>query len=246
MAGGAGEEETPAERVRLSYNDFVRSVESPDGRDNAMGSGAFSHYQFMPATAVGLAARTAWGRGMTADQVKAALADPATGKARADELMSLYTGDSRTALQRLGIPASNTALLAMHRFGQGGGASLLQAPGNMPVAQWVRSVNWGPGISADAVIKQNKLDRFGDVNALRNGFLGGNGPAPAGTPATEPSPIAAAFAQPETSGPLKDDPGPHQFKPLDVLPTSDLAAMFTAPAAAREKQAKARRQALFG
>ena len=223
----------------MSYNDYVRSVESPDGRDNAMGSGAFGHYQFMPATAAALAARTAWGRGMTGDQVKLALADPTTGKARSDELMNLYTSDSRGALQKLGLPANNSSLLAMHRFGQAGGTSLLQAPGNMPVAQWVKSVNWGPGVSAEAVIRQNKLDRWADVDGLRKGFIGGDAGAAA-------PPVASAFAQAEPPPVPQAAPERPFAAPPPAFPTTDLAALFTAPAEKREAESRKRRQALFG
>lgn len=222
-----------------NYADFVASVESPTGEDNRMGSGAFSKYQFMPATAAGLAQRTTWGRGLTPANIKAAvMADPS----RADELFRLYNADSSSALTRAGLPANNTSMLALHRFGQGGGTSLLQAPANMAVAEWVKSVNWGPGVAADAVIRQNKLDRYANVGDLRRDFLGSN-------EAAMPT-IADAVASPNVGTPplAPAQAAPFQAPPQNqALIASLLADAFTPTEdEERETRRKPRGRQLLG
>lgn len=208
-----------------SYADFVAGVESPTGEDNRMGSGAFSKYQFMPATAAGLAQRTAWGAGATPANVKSlVMADPS----RADELFKLYNGDSSGALAKAGLPADQTSMLALHRFGQAGGTSLLQAPGQMPVQDWVKSVNWGPGVGADAVIKQNGLAQYANVDDLRRRFLGGGASAPK---SADPS-IAAIVApqdMPEPAAAPLIEAQPQGVAPGNMLAAQGLLASAFAP-----------------
>lgn len=175
---------------RDAYLRQVQAAESPTGVDNRMGSGAYSKFQFMPSTATAYAQRTAWGRGLTPDQVKAAVTGDET---KAGELADMFTQDNEGVLKKAGLPVDNTTRFATHRFGPAGGVSLLRADANMPVADWVRSVTWGNGISPEAVIKQNALDRFTNVGDLRNRFITGQigTPAPAAAPAPEPAPAPA-------------------------------------------------------
>lgn len=215
-----------------SYADFVTSVESPDGRDNAAGSGAFSKYQFMPATAAEFARKTPWGADATPANVRAlVMADPT----RADQIFSLYNARSKDALATAGMPTDNTSMLALHRFGQGGGTSLLRASGAMPVADWVKSVNWGPGIAPEAVMRQNGLGRYANVADLRNGFLGGPREAPVATAFEAPAPAA-----PEPAAPLQQAP-----QALDPATALSLAGAFDPPTSGpKAKKAPPRR--LFG
>lgn len=189
------------------YYSAVEGAESPDGRDNAAGSGAYSKFQFMPATAQAYAAKTPWGAGLSPDQVKAAVTgDP--GKAR--QLAELYTADSDNALRGGGLPVTDPNRFALHRFGPAGGVSLLRADAGMPVADWVRSVQWGQGISPDAVIKQNGLDRYVNVGDLRSRFIGspmhGAAAAPTAAHAAQiemlmpATPVAAPAAAPDGAG----------------------------------------------
>lgn len=210
-----------------SYADFVAGVESPTGEDNRMGSGAFSKYQFMPATAAGLAQRTAWGQGVTPANVKAAVMGDPTG-GRANELFKLYNADSSGALAKAGLPADQTSMLALHRFGQAGGTSLLQAPGQMPVQDWVKSVNWGPRVGADAVIKQNGLGQYANVDDMRRRFLGGGASAPK---SADPS-IAAIVApqdMPEPAAAPLIEAQPQGVAPSNMLAAQDLLASAFAP-----------------
>lgn len=198
----------------MNYEAYNIASESPNGEDNRMGSGAFSKHQFMPATAAELARRMPWGADATPANVKSlVMGDPLQRDARLKQLFDLYNANSQGALNSAGLPATNPNMMALHRFGQGGGTSLLKAPGTMSVADWVKSVNWGPGVAPAAVIRQNKLDRFRDVDALRRGFLGGN--------------FASAFEgaeppQPEPTPPLFVDPAPSQPEQPSV--TNMLAA----------------------
>jgi hypothetical protein len=220
----------------VNYANYVVAAESPTGEDNRLGSGAFSKYQFMPATAASLAQRTAWGRGLTPATVKAAVAaDPA----RADELFKLYNADSSGALKSAGLPTDNASMMALHRFGQGGGTSLLKAPGTMSMQDWVNSVNWGPGVAASEVIRQNKLDRFKNVDALRGGFLGGN----FASAFEGAEPPAAATPQPF----VDPAPQPQQQQagaPNMLLAQQLLADSFTPTATERKRVKKPR--PLFG
>jgi hypothetical protein len=223
----------------MDYTNYVIASESPNGEDNRMGSGAFSRFQFMPATAVELARRTAWGSGATPENVKSlVMAQPGRDK----ELFGLYNANSQGALKSAGLPATNPNMMAMHRFGQGGGTSLLKAPGTMSVQDWVRSINWGPGIAASEVIRQNRLDRFKNVDALRHGFLGGNFASAfegAEPPTPESTPL---FADPAPSGP-RSGRDPDQAANM-LLAQSMLADVFTQPVTDRKKQKKTQR--LFG
>ena len=115
----------------MSFADYVASVESPTGEDNRMGSGAFGRFQFMPATAAELARSLPWGAGATPETVKSLVA---AVPGRDKELYDLYEGNSRKALASAGLPVDKGSILAMHRFGQAGGRSVLQADPNMPVA----------------------------------------------------------------------------------------------------------------
>jgi hypothetical protein len=220
----------------VNYDNYVVASESPTGGDNRMGSGAFSRFQFMPATAVGLAKRTAWGANATPESIKAlVMGTPGRDK----ELFDLYNAGSKNALATSGLPTDNRSMMALHRFGQGGGTSLLKAPGTMSVQDWVNSVNWGPGVAASEVIRQNKLDRFNNVDALRRGFLGGNFASAfegAEPPTPEPTPL---FADPA--------PQPQQQQagaPNMLLAQQLLADSFTPTATERKRVKKPR--PLFG
>lgn len=221
----------------MNYDNYVVASESPNGEDNRMGSGAFSRYQFMPATAAELARRTAWGATATPENVKAlVMAQPGRDK----ELFGLYNANSATALKSAGLPTDNPSMMALHRFGQGGGTSLLKAPGTMSVQDWVNSVNWGPGVAASEVIRQNKLDRFGNVDALRRGFLGGNFASAfegAEPPTPEPTPL---FADP---APL---PQQQQAGVPNMLLAQQLLADAFTPTPADRKRGRRPPQRLFG
>jgi hypothetical protein len=220
----------------VNYDNYVVASESPTGEDNRMGSGAFSRFQFMPATAAELARRTAWGATATPENVKAlVMAQPGRDK----ELFDAYNANSQGALKSAGLPTDNKSMMALHRFGQGGGTSLLKAPGTMSVSDWVNSVNWGPGIAASEVIRQNKLDRFKNVDALRGGFLGGN----FASAFEGAEPPAAATPQPF----VDPAPQPQQQQagaPNMLLAQQLLADAFTPTATERKKQKKPR--PLFG
>lgn len=151
------------------YYGKVEGAESPTGVDNTAGSGAYSRFQFMPDTANAYAGKLPWGQGLAPDAIKAAItSDPA----KARQVAELYTADSDTALRGSGLPVTDSNRFALHRFGPAGGVSLLNAKADTPVADWVRSVQWGNGISPDAVIKQNGLDKFVNVGDLRSRFIG--------------------------------------------------------------------------
>jgi hypothetical protein len=222
----------------MNYDNYVVASESPTGEDNRMGSGAFSRFQFMPATAVGLAKRTAWGANATPESIKAlVMGTPGRDK----ELFDLYNAGSQGALKSAGLPTDNASMMALHRFGQGGGTSLLKAPGTMSVQDWVNSVNWGPGVAASEVIRQNKLDRFNNVDALRRGFLGGNFASAfegAESPTPEPTPLFAAPAPPPQQQ-------RHAGEPNMLLAQQLLADVFT-PTVAERKRGRRQPQRLFG
>lgn len=229
----------------MSTDAYLRSVqaaESPTGVDNRMGSGAYSKFQFMPATATAYAQRTPWGRGLTADQVKAAVT---ADEAKAVELAKMFTQDNDGALTRAGMPVNANNRFALHRFGPAGGVSLLRADGAMPVADWVRSVNWGQGISPDAVIKQNGLGRYFNVGDLRSRFINGQigGAIEPQTP--QPETIAPTLpATPVPAAPLQT-----AFIP-PMPPLADaLGRLFTNEEPKRKKgtreRERLRREALF-
>lgn len=209
----------------MDLGDFIAGVESPTGEDNKAGSGAFSRFQFMPATAVELARKTPWGASATPANVKE-LVLAAPGRDR--ELFDLYTDRSKGALATAGLPVTPHTILATHRFGQSGGVSVLQAPATMPVQQWVNSVNWGPGVAPDAVIRQNRLDRFATVGDLRRGFLGGPQEAPSIGDAVAPTAPAAPAPQPVIQA--RPDPA------ATMLAESELASVFAAPERKRPKR----------
>lgn len=227
----------------MNYDSYVIASESPNGEDNRMGSGAFSKFQFMPATAAELARRTAWGAAATPDTVKSlVMSDPMLRDQRAKELFDLYNARSKTALASSGLPADNKSMMALHRFGQGGGTSLLKAPGTMSVADWINSVNWGPGIAPSEVIRQNRLNRYGNVDELRKGFLGGNFASAfegAESPTPEPTPL---FADP--APPPQPQQAQGQGSPNMLLAQQLLADAFTPASTDRRKQKKPR--PLFG
>jgi hypothetical protein len=220
----------------MSYENYVVASESPNGEDNRMGSGAFGRFQFMPATAVELARRTPWGAEATPENVKSlVLAEPGRDK----QLFDLYNARSKDALATSGLPTDNPSMMALHRFGQGGGTSLLKAPGTMSVNDWVNSVNWGPGVAASEVIRQNNLGRYGNVDALRRGFLGGNF-ASAFEGAEPPQPAAAQpFVDP---APPQQAAGPSAASVM--LAQQELADAFT-PAPTDRKRPR-RQMPLFG
>jgi hypothetical protein len=226
-----------------TYTQKLIAAESPDGRDNAAGSGAYSKFQFMPDTAHALAQGTPWGKGLNPDQVKAAVtSDPQ----KAFQLADLYGQNSTKAITAAGLPDDDKTRFAMHRFGQAGGTSLLRADANMPVADWARSVTWGNGVSPDAVISQNRLDRYSNVGDLRNRFIG----APMGAPQSvvrlppggaQPAPQAAPAMPPIQAALMPQEP---------KIDPSALAGLFTQPqqvdpAQARAEADRRRRQALF-
>lgn len=199
------------------YYGKVEAAESPDGRDNTAGSGAYSKYQFMPGTAQEYAAKTPWGAGLAPDQVKAAVtSDPA----KARQLAEMYTANSDGALRGAGLPVTDSNRFALHRFGPAGGVSLLRADAGMPVADWVRSIQWGAGVHPDAVMKQNALDKYVNVGDLRSRFTGapmhGGGVAP----------TLQHVAQVEALTPAKQlQQDPRQA----AVPELGLADMFAAP-----------------
>lgn len=84
------------------------------------------------------------------------------------ELMALITADHDAVLGKSGRQPTDAARYALHWFGPGGGMSLLQADPNMKVGDWVRSVNWGAGVSPDAVMRQNALKPDMTVGQLRS------------------------------------------------------------------------------
>jgi hypothetical protein len=221
----------------VNYDNYVVASESPTGEDNRMGSGAFGRFQFMPATAVELARRMPWGATATPENVKAlVMAQPGRDK----ELFDAYNARSKNALTGAGLPTDNKSMMALHRFGQGGGTSLLKAPGTMSVQDWVNSVNWGPGVAASEVIRQNKLDRFNNVDSLRKGFLGGSfasafegaEPPPAATP--QPFVDPAPLPQQQQAG-----------VPNMLLAQQLLADAFT-PEPTDRKRGRRQPQRLFG
>lgn len=220
----------------MNYDNYVVASESPNGEDNRMGSGAFGRFQFMPATAADLARRMPWGTTATPENVKAlVMAQPGRDK----QLFDAYNARSKSALASSGLPTDNASMMALHRFGQGGGTSLLKAPGTMSVHDWVNSVNWGPGVAASEVIRQNKLDRFGNVDALRRGFLGGNFASAfegAEPPRPEPTPL---FADPAPQPPQQQQAGGANM----LLAQQLLADAFT-PTPVERKRKKQR--PLFG
>lgn len=165
-----------------TYEARVQAVESPNGATNPQ-SGAAGFYQFMPKTAHGLAQQTQWGRGLSQDQVLAAIQ---ADRAKQDELMKLYTAQSDSTLTGAGLPANDANRYALHWFGPGGGPSLLRADPAMPTADWVRSVRWD-GASPDAVISQNRLDRFKTVGELRAHIEKSMGGAPQAAAAAPPA-----------------------------------------------------------
>lgn len=198
----------------MTVDPYLRSVqaaESPDGSDNRMGSGAFTKFQFMPATAAGLAARTSWGRGLTPEQLKATLL---ADEGKAVELAKMFTQDNDGALTRAGLPANDGNRFALHRFGPAGGVSLLRADGAMPVADWVRSVNWGQGISPDAVIRQNNLGQYFNVGDLRSRFI--NGQIGGAISPRDELPEAKAPVLPATA-PQATPRDPHRLCPADAV-----------------------------
>lgn len=231
----------------MSTDDYLRRVqgaESPTGATNPQ-SGAFGHFQFMPATAAGLAGRTTWGAGLTPDQVKTTIAaDP--GKER--QLADLYTADSDKALTGAGLPTSDANRYALHAFGPGGGVSLLQAPATMSTADWVRSVNWGQGVSPDAVIKQNGLDRYGTAGDVRDKFITARLGVPAPPPeAIQPPP--ATVDMPNGVLPIYNDAKAVMPRPaIDPSAAAALAQVYAQPdpQAARNAEARRTKQRLFG
>lgn len=177
-----------------NYPDRIQATESPNGATNPQ-SGASGFYQFMPDTAHGLAQRTAWGRGLSRDQVMQIIRDEAAAgrKDKQQELLGLYNQASDAALQQAGIPANDVTRFALHAFGPAGGVSLLRAPDNMPVAEWVRSVNWGRA-TPEEVVAQNNLGKYQTVGQLRQDFIarriGGGQPQPG-----QPQPAAPVAPQ---------------------------------------------------
>lgn len=223
-----------------AYLAHVARAESPDGRDNVAGSGAYSRFQFMPATATAYAARTPWGAGLTPDQVKAAVtADPG----KAVELAKMFTTDNEGVLAKAGLPVNDGTRFATHRFGPAGGVSLLRADANMPVVDWVNSVQWGNGVSPAAVIQQNGLDRYTSVGDLRNRFIFGQigaGPTPVGA---EPTPPAPAEPQP-APGPVRS-PIQAAFTPATPSFGDVIGSLFARPQGGSRGKQRQRREMLF-
>ena len=219
------------------YFGRVRAVESPDGRSNPQ-SGAAGIYQFMPETAQSLAQRTAWGKGMTGDQVLAAINDEvrAGGSSpKQDELMRLYTATSDGVLRAGGFDTTDANRYALHFFGPGGGPSLLRADPNMPVDQWVRSVNWGRA-SPDAVISQNNLTRFKTVGELRDHIaksMGGATPVGAADGAQPPgagiAPVGAADGRQSPGAGMQTQPNVTPGGGAPQIDTSRAMAILANP-----------------
>lgn len=195
-----------------SYPDRVSATESPNGATNPQ-SGAFGFFQFMPRTAIALAKQTQWGASLPPDQIVAAVkADPAKQR----ELMELYTRQSDATLTQAGMPVNDVTRFALHAFGPAGGVSLLKAPDNMPVAQWVKSVDWGEA-TPQQVIAQNNLGKYQTVGQLKQDFIarrigGGQPQPPAAAPPSAPPvaqpPQAAPPAQPVPFGAAPPNPVP--------------------------------------
>lgn len=195
-AGGGG---APTGGVPGNYPDRIQATESPNGATNPQ-SGASGFYQFMPKTAHGLAQQTAWGRGLSVDQVMQVIREEAAvgRKDKQQELLALYNRASDTALQQAGIPANDVTRFALHAFGPAGGVSLLRAPDNMPVADWVRSVNWD-GASPEQVIAQNNLGKYQTVGQVKQDFIarriaGSQAPSVAPQAGQPPRPVQMAQA----------------------------------------------------
>lgn len=191
VAGRAFPSDYAARIARTEFGASPRGTTNPD-------TGAGTEYQFMPATAYGLAQRTAWGRGLSPPQVMAAIQ---ADDAKRDEILGLYNQVSTSVLGRAGIPASDANMFALHAFGPAGGLSLLRADPATPVADWVRSVRWDNGATPEQVIAQNGLGKYRTVGDLRRGFIEARigGPSPSG--------VAVAGARPGGAGVAPDDGG---------------------------------------
>ncbi len=180
-----------------SYDDRVSRTESPNGATNPQ-SGATGYFQIMPRTAVALAKATDWGASLQPDQIIAALK---TDPAKQRDLMQRYTAQSDATLTQAGIPVNDVTRFALHAFGPSGGVSLLKAPDNMPVSQWVQSVQWGDA-TPQQVIDQNGLAKYQTVGQLKQDFIarriGGGQAAPGAQPAP---PVAAPPGQPPVASP---------------------------------------------
>lgn len=230
-----------------SYDQRVSATESPFGATNPR-SGAVGYFQLMPDTIVGLAQRTQWGQGVPPAQlVEMVKADP--GKQR--QLMALYTQQSDATLTQAGIPVNDVTRFALHAFGPAGGVSLIKAPDNMPVAQWVQSVDWGRA-SPQQVIAQNGLEKYQTVGQLKRDFIArriGGGAAPQAAPGVTPvanPPQPQVGAAPPMEGGGVDDSGQDRSGMSPGFNPPPAAVPMPAPFAVDDgKEDMARAQRLF-
>lgn len=197
-----------------SYPDRASGTESPNGATNPQ-TGAIGFFQFMPRTAIGLAKQTDWGASLTPDQIVTALK---TDPAKQRDLMQRYTAISDATLTQAGMPVNDVNRFALHAFGPSGGMALLRAPDNMPMAQWVRSVNWGEA-TPDQVVAQNGLAKYQTVGQLKQDFIarriGGGGQPPVAPQGAPQAPPAAALPP---QAPTAAPPVPSQAAPVGALP----------------------------
>lgn len=230
-----------------SYDQRVSATESPFGATNSR-SGAVGYFQLMPDTIVDLAQRTQWGQGVPPAQlVEMVKADP--GKQR--QLMTLYTQQSDATLTQAGIPVNDVTRFALHAFGPAGGVSLIKAPDNMPISQWVQSVDWGRA-SPQQVIAQNGLEKYQTVGQLKRDFIArriGGGPraqaAPGVTPVANP-PQPQVGAAPPMEGGGVDDSGQDRSGMSPGFNPPPAAVPMPAPFAVDDgKEDMARAQRLF-
>jgi hypothetical protein len=133
--------------VPTTYAETVRALESPDGRPNAMGSGATGPYQIMPSLRAQFPPGT-----------------PDT------EILEKFTDQNRRIItDRLGRAPTEAELFLAHRLGAGGALALLRADPATPIADVLRPVFTGQlGVpSLEKVLEQNPyLGRGGTAGGV--------------------------------------------------------------------------------
>lgn len=162
------------------YYSALRGAES-GGRNvpNAMGSGAFGPYQFMPATWAGLVQKYGQTHGLTADGLR----DPQ----QQEKAIRLFTADNRDALKTaLGRDPTPDEIYAAHRLGAAGAVKLIQAP---PMAQggalFPTYTVQNPDLNQPAgVIRDQWKARFGNLPV--DTMSGGQPPQGGGAPMPQP------------------------------------------------------------
>jgi hypothetical protein len=130
-----------------SYAETVQALESPDGRPNALGSGAAGPYQIMPQLRA---------------QFPAGTPDA--------EILERFTENNRRILaDRIGREPSQAELFMAHRLGAGGALALLRAEPNTPIADALRPVFTGQNgtPTLEKVLAQNPyLGRGGTAGGV--------------------------------------------------------------------------------